>query len=149
MADPVPDPTPTPTPEPTPPPPDPELEKLRQINAQQSRALALAQARVDFPRADAELLEQFQGTGEQIRSFAEKLHAKELARTPNPPPVSVPGPGNSTTAEDQVAARYAELKTKVLVYRNAEPYEREEFSQMAFAQTWNKHQADRKAGRSA
>jgi len=156
MSDPITE-TPPQIPPPAVPPvisPDPtEIEALRKLNADQARALVLAQARLDFPKADGELLSQFQGTPEALRSFAEKLHAHELARTPAPSPVTpaapTPGPGNASTPEDLAAARYNELRTKTLVHRNAEPWERDEFSQMAFAKGWNAHQADRKLGRSS
>lgn len=150
MGDPTPDPTPTPIP--TPPPPDPEKEQLIKLNAEQAKALALAQTRLDFPKANGELLAQFQGTPEAMRAFAEKLHAYELAREVKPSatsPTPAPGPGTGTTAEDAAIAHYNELRQKVLVYRNAEPWEREEFDNLAFARGWNQHQAERKAGRSS
>ena len=139
---------PTPTPDPTPPPPpDPELDKLRAQNADQARALALAQARIDFPKADAEVLSLYQGTAEGLRSLAEKLHAKELefASRPGTTPAGTPGPGGSITADEAKATRYRELQAKVLAKR-ADPWETEEFGQMAFAAGWNQHQVERKAG---
>jgi pyruvate/2-oxoglutarate dehydrogenase complex dihydrolipoamide acyltransferase (E2) component len=149
---PVPDPTPPPPAPPAPPaPPDPaELTRLQTENASQARALALAMARIDFPKADAAILDMFQGTAEGLRALAEKLHAKELEREAalshsSTAPAPTPGPGGSTTADQAALARYNELKAKVMSKR-AEPHEVEEFSNLAYAKGWNQHQADRKVG---
>jgi hypothetical protein len=138
------DPTPTP-PEPTP--EAAELARLRAESAIQTRALALAQARIDYPKADAEILATFEGTAEALRGFAEKLHTKtlEIEARQAAPPAPTPGPGGSTTAEEAAATRYRELQTRVLG-RFAEPHERQEFLDMAFAKGWNQHNADRKTG---
>jgi len=141
------------TPPPVPPPqPDPEIARLQAENAAQARALALAQARADFPQADASILETFQGTPENLRAMAEKLHAKELERqaalSHGPGPAPIPGPGGSPSPADAANARYAELKSKVLT-RYAEPWEREEFERLSFGRGWNQHMADRKSNTSS
>lgn len=149
--DPTPTPDPTPVPDPTPPtPPEPdELGKLRAQNAAQARDLALAQARLEFPKADAEILGKFQGTVDDMRAFAKSLHDREAARPVTTPAVPTPGPGNSTTAEDQAIARYRELRYKVITARSAEPWERDEFETLSFNKMWNQHAADRKAMKSS
>jgi hypothetical protein len=135
----------------TPPAPTPEVDaelvRLRAENATQVRALALAQAKIDFPKADAEILSAFEGTAEALRGFAEKLHTKtlELEARQAAPPTPTPGPGGSTSAEEAVATRYRELRTKVLG-RYAEPHERQEFLDLAFAHGWNSHNVERKVG---
>jgi hypothetical protein len=151
---PEPTPTPTPVPDPTPPPPPPdpssaEVQKLQELNAKQARELALAQARLDFPKADADVLGKFQGTVDDLRGFAKTLHEREAARQPTSPPAPVPGPGNSTTAEDQANAEYATLRNKVIVQRSAEPWEVQRFGDLAFGRLINQHAADRKSGRSS
>lgn len=129
--------------------PDPEVAKLLEITARQAKELALAQARIDFPKADAEILASFEGTGEALRGMAEKLHKKELERDaaiqaaiPSPP-AATPGPGGSTSAVDAEAIRYSELKTKVMG-RYAEPHEVQSFLDLAFKNGWNAHNAERK-----
>lgn len=128
---------------------DTEVAKLLEITARQSRELALAQARLDFPKADAEILGTFQGTPEAMRAMAEKLHTKEaeretaLAAAAATPPAPTPGPGGATSPDEAKVARYRELQTKVMG-RYAEPFEREEFLTLAFANGWNAHNAERK-----
>ena len=145
---PVPDPTPPPPP-PPPPPPDPEIARLQAENARQARDLALATARADFPEADVAILGMFQGSPEDLRKMAESLHAKELERkaalSHSPGPAPTPGPGGSPPAADVAAARYSELKSKVMG-RYAEPWERDEFERLSYAQGWNQHMADRRGG---
>lgn len=157
MAGETPDPTPPvgdppPTPPPAPPAPDPssaEVQKLQELNAKQARELALAQARIDFPKADADILGKFQGTVDDLRGFAKTLHEREAARQPTSPPAVVPGPGGTTTAEDQNNAEYLALRNKVIVLRSAEPWEIQRFSDMAFGRLINQHASDRKTGQSS
>jgi hypothetical protein len=143
-------PTPPPTPDPIPPtppaPPDPAaLAQLQHTNA-------LLQARIDFPNADPSILIQFQGPNEGLRSLAESLHKKEserlVALSQHPGPAPTPGPGTGANADDVARARYAELARKVQG-RYADPLELDEFGKMAFANLWNQHQVDRKAGGSS
>jgi hypothetical protein len=131
--------------------PDPEIANLLAINARQQKELALAQARIDFPKADAEILATFEGTAEALRGMAEKLHGRELEReaaikaaTPSSPPALTPGPGGSTSAADAEAILYGQLKTKVMG-RYAEPHEVQTFLDLAFKNSWNTHQAERRS----
>lgn len=144
-------PTPPPPAPPIPPPPDPELARLQTENAAQARQLALAQASIDFPEADRTLLGMFQGTPEDLRKVAESLHAKELERkaalSHGSGPAPTPGPGGAPNEGDARAARFKELRTKVMG-RYAEPHEREEFEGLAYGALWNQHMADRKNGAS-
>lgn len=142
---------PTPPPPPAPPPPDPEIARLQTENAAQARQLALAQTRLEFPQADATILDTFEGSPENLRKLAESLHAKELERqaalSHSPGPAPTPGPGGAPSDGDAKRARFAELRTKVMG-RYAEPHEREEFEGLAYGTLWNQHMADRKAGAS-
>lgn len=136
--------------DPTPVTPDPQIAQLLEITARQAKELALAQTRLDFPKADAEILASFEGTPEALRGMAEKLHKREVERdaaiaaaTPPAPPAGTPGPGGSTTAADAEAIKYSELSAKVKG-RYAEPWEVQTFLDLAFKNGWNSHNAERK-----
>lgn len=152
VGDPPVPPAPAPPAPPAPPPPDPELARLQTENAAQARQLALAQARLDFPNSDAETLGMFQGTVDDLRKLAERLHTKESERmaalSHGPGPAPTPGPGGAPSAGDVALARYNELRPKIQG-RYAEPHEVIEFEKLAYQKVWNQHMQDRKDGRSS
>lgn len=156
------------TPPPAPVVPDPALIAAQNQNLllqlQNSRLQALA----DFPQADREILEMVQGTPEEIRSAAEKMHVKavaaastaQAAATTPPPaappapaatgavPVPAPGPGQAAPAEDQPTVEARRLKMQVkspALRKTIEPIVLEEFFSTEFNNGWNRHIAERKA----
>lgn len=129
------------------------------------RELDMLRARVDFPLADQDLLRLMHGTGDEIRSAAQKLHEQAVkfqqtqlpptqpaptatqppapapaqpqpTPSPAPGPAPVPAPTQAAPPEGVVDARYNELFYKV-ENRIAEPHERQEFFMSALRNGWN------------
>jgi hypothetical protein len=146
--------------------PDPALVAAQNQNLllqlQNSRLQALA----DFPQADREILEMVQGTPEEIRSAAEKMHVKAVAAATTaqaaappvaPPvaapaaataPVPAPGPGAAAPPEDQSSVEQRRLRLQVkspALRKTIEPVILEEFFSNEWNTGWNKHIAERKA----
>lgn len=123
------------------------------------REIDLLRARVDFPLADVDVLNLLQGTPEQIRGAAQKLHESALkanAVPPAPPPpaaapppavtdnappagggpVPVPGSGQVQPPEQVADAHYNDLLYKA-EHKTASEQEREELFFLALRNGWN------------
>lgn len=133
------------------------------------REIDLLRARVDFPLADVDVLNLLQGSPEQIRGAAQKLHesavkANAVPAAPAAPPVAapppaavadvppagggpvpVPGGGNVQPPEQVADAHYNDLMFKV-EHKSASEQEREELFFLALRNGWNE-QARKMASR--
>lgn len=156
-------PAPTPAPAPAQPPAAPPTP---QLDSQAYAALvvqnARLQARVQYPQADAAELDKHTDPA-AIDAIARLSHEAAMARQPagdQPPqsgaPVPVPSDNATRAAESEEQRRIREMQYKVRqrVRPGArggrtviEPWEAEDFKDLAFQVAWNNHMQHRRAGR--
>jgi hypothetical protein len=141
----------------TPPTPQLDPQAYQALLVQNARL----QARVEFPQADVALIDTLTDPA-AISAVAKRTH--ELALAAQPPPgqqqgagVPVPSANAASAAESEDARRLREMQYKVRqrVRPGArggrtviEPWEAEEFRDLAFKITWNNHMLGRRTGRS-
>jgi len=119
---------------------------------------ARLQARVEFPQADAALIETLTDPA-AIAAVAKRTHELALAAQPaqgQPQGVPVPSDNATRAAEAEETRRVREMQYKVRqrVRPGArggrtviEPWEAEDFRDLAFKVSWNAHMQHRRAGR--
>lgn len=141
----------------TPPAPQLDPQAYQALLVQNARL----QARVEFPQADVALIDTLTDPA-AISAVAKRTH--ELALAAQPPPgqqqgagVPVPSANAASAAESEEARRVREMQYKVRqrVRPGArggrtviEPWEAEEFRDLAYKITWNNHMLGRQTGRS-
>lgn len=147
-----------------------DAQRLRNENLVTKIQLARAQAMMDFPQADRELLDLVGGTPEEIRTAAEKMHTKALAAAaaaapaPTPAPTSaapiqpgaapVPGPDGAQPVTGESVESFEEKKLRTRLRSNTlrtqvDQAEAQIAYDNGFRRGWNQHMLDRKTGRSS